>query len=198
MQMETYVVKRLEQAKLLTDPFKLKLIEGFAGEPATTKQVADRMGEKAPRLYRHVDALFDEGLLTLVEEKPKRGTIERYYKTVADRFEVDPQLFSPGSGVADDAMGLMRTVFRDAESDLERLFQSTGDDTPEREDLPLVMKFAVRGTPREIADLRRKLDGWMEECNRLSKNASESEGTESYSGLLAFYPQPESGPNQSD
>ena len=70
--MKTYVVKRLEQAKLLTDPFKLKLIEGFAGAPATTKQVADRLGEKAPRLYRHVDALVDEGLLILIEEKPKR------------------------------------------------------------------------------------------------------------------------------
>ena len=61
--MDTYVVKRLEQAKLLTDPFKLKLLEGFARNPATTKQVADRMGEKAPRLYRHVDALVEEGLL---------------------------------------------------------------------------------------------------------------------------------------
>ena len=88
--MGTYIVKRLEQAKLLTDPFKLKLLERFAGKPVTTKQVADRMGEKAPRLYRHVDALVEEGLLELVEERPKRGTIERYYKTVAERFEVHP------------------------------------------------------------------------------------------------------------
>ena len=75
--MDTYVVKRLDQAKLLTDPFKLKLLEQFGGSPVTTKQVADQMGEKAPRLYRHVDALFDAGLLKLVEEKPKRGTVER-------------------------------------------------------------------------------------------------------------------------
>ena len=62
--METYVVKRLEQAKLLTDPFKLKLLERFAGEPVTTKQVADRMGEKAPRLYRHVDAYYKYAPIT--------------------------------------------------------------------------------------------------------------------------------------
>jgi hypothetical protein len=49
---ETYIVKSREQAKLLTDPFKLKLLECFAGKPLTTKQVADQMGEKAPRLYR--------------------------------------------------------------------------------------------------------------------------------------------------
>ena len=41
--MKTLVVKRLEQAKLLTDPFKLKLLERFGCEPVTTKQVADAM-----------------------------------------------------------------------------------------------------------------------------------------------------------
>ena len=58
--METYVVRRLEQARLLSDPFKLKLLEQFAAGPATTKQVADLLGEKAPRLYRHVDALVHD------------------------------------------------------------------------------------------------------------------------------------------
>ncbi len=85
--MSTHVIRDLGQAKLLTDPFKLKLLERFADEPITTKQVADLMGEKAPRLYRHVDALVEAGLLELIKEQPKRGTIERYYKTIASRFE---------------------------------------------------------------------------------------------------------------
>ncbi len=189
--METYVVKRLEQAKLLTDPFKLKLIEGFAGAPATTKQVADRMGEKAPRLYRHVEALVDEGLLELIEEKPKRGTIERYYKTVADRFEVDPELFSPSSGTGDDALDLMRSIFRDTESDLGSLFHEMSERDATREDLPLVIKFAIRGTPEDIAKLRAKLEEWLEDCERLSTNAEDAKGSAAYSGLLAFYPRPD-------
>lgn len=190
--METYVVKRMEQAKLLTDPFKLKLIEEFAGAPATTKQVADKMGEKAPRLYRHVDALVDEGLLLLVEEKPKRGTIERYYKTVAARFEVDPELFSPSSGLGDDAMDMIRSIFRDTESDLVSLFREIGEIKPEQEDMPLVMKFAIRGTHGDIAGFRTKLDELIEECEDLSAKGEETEGSSSYSGLLAFYPQPKS------
>lgn len=188
--METYVVKRLEQAKLLTDPFKLRLIEGFAGAPATTKQVADKMGEKAPRLYRHVDALVDEGLLTLVEEKPKRGTIERYYTTVADRFEVDPELFSPAAGNGDDALDLMRTLIRDTESDLVSLFREIGDSTPEPEAMPIVMKLGIRGTPAEIAELRGKLMKWLDDCENLATDPDLEDQRETYSGLLAFYPRP--------
>ena len=189
--MDTYIVKRLEQAKLLTDPFKLRLIEGFAGAPATTKQVADKMGEKAPRLYRHVDALVEEGLLLLVEEKPKRGTIERYYKTVADRFEVDPELFSPTSGGGDDAAELMRSIFRDTEADLVRLFAESDDNKPETEELPLVVKFAIRGTPDDIEQLRGKLESLLEECNSLSSEGEDPKATESYAGLLTFYRRPD-------
>jgi DNA-binding transcriptional ArsR family regulator len=188
--METYVVKRLEQAKLLTDPFKLRLIEGFAGAPATTKQVADRMGEKAPRLYRHVEALVDEGLLELIEEKPKRGTIERYYKTIADRFEVDPELFSPSSGTSGDALDLMRSLFRDTESDLVSLFNELGDNTPDNEALPVVMKFSIRGTHREVAVLRARLEDWLKDCESLASEGDASKNSVSYSGLLAFYPRP--------
>jgi DNA-binding transcriptional ArsR family regulator len=186
--METYVVKRLEQAKLLTDPFKLKLLERFAGEPATTKQIADRMGEKAPRLYRHVDALVDEGLLTLVEEKPKRGTIERYYTTVADRFEVDPDLFSTSSEVRDDALEIIRSVLRDTESDLVRYFERHRDVRIEADNLPMVMKFAFRGTPQEVEGMRKEMEDWLDRCKVRSADAGDTPDLVSYTGLIAFYP----------
>ena len=189
--MDTYVVKRLEQAKLLTDPFKLKLLERFGGKPVTTKQVADGMGEKAPRLYRHVDALAEEGLLELVEERPKRGTIERYYRTVAGRFEVDPNLFSTSSGVADGALDMLRSIFRDTESDLVRIFDQLKDGEPDPEDLPLVMRLGIRGTAEEIQRLQEKLDEWMEECKSLSCDKEDTPDMKSYSGLLAFYQRPD-------
>ena len=89
-QAELHTITDLEQAKVLADPLRLRILESLCEEARTTKQVADKMGEKAPRLYRHVDALVDEGLLELIEEKPKRGTIERYYKTVAESLAQQP------------------------------------------------------------------------------------------------------------
>ena len=188
--MDTYVVRRLEQAKLLSDPFKLKLLEGFSGKPSTTKQVADRMGEKAPRLYRHVEALAEEGLLDLVEEIPKRGTIERYYKTIAARFEVDPELFSPAAGESNEsneALDVMRKIFRDTESDLFRLLAKYQGTEPVPEVLPLVMKVAIRASSDDIAVLKKKLEDWLTECETLSAE-DDAEHDLSYSGLLAFYP----------
>ena len=187
--MTTYIVKRLEQAKLLTDPFKLKLLERFAGAPVTTKQVADRMGEKAPRLYRHVDALVAEHLLELVEEKPKRGTIERYYRTVADRFEVDPDLFATSSGNADATVDMIRSLFRDTESDLLHCFSELRDADISDDELPMITKFAFRGTTDEVRVMRQKLEALLEDCGA---HCGEQEATDkqvAYTGMIAFYPQ---------
>lgn len=189
--MDTYVVKRLDQAKLLTDPFKLKLLERFGGSPVTTKQVADLMGEKAPRLYRHVDALFDAGLLKLVEEKPKRGTVERYYRTIANRFEVDPELFTPTAELKHEGLDMMRSLIRETESDLQRLLANPDMSASDPNSLPLLMRFAIRGTDDEIQRLRNKLEEWLEESQCLADRGEDRDEGTAYAGLLAFYPQPD-------
>ena len=189
--MDTYIVKRLDQAKLLTDPFKLKLLEQFRRRPVTTKQVADQLGEKAPRLYRHVDALFDAGLLKLVEEKPKRGTVERYYRTVASRFEMDPELFVTSPGREDDAIEMMRSLIRETETELVSLCSRLDARVADRGQLPLLMRVRVTGTDDEIGRLKRKLDEWLEECEAVAGETKASDKGKTYSGLLAFYPQPD-------
>jgi hypothetical protein len=191
--MNTFVIKSLEQAKLLTDPFKLQLLERFSGKPVTTKQVADKMGEKAPRLYRHVDAMVEAGLLELVSEKPKRGTVERYYRAVASRFEVDPELFTPTSGVGDKRFDMVRSLLRETESELKHLTLLADDAMPAGIEAPFVMRVSIRAGRDEIASLRRKLEEWLHEVEQLADTAeaTTAEDDISYAGLLAFYPRPE-------
>src|SRR5438105_5007402 len=88
-----YRVRNLEHVRLLAHPLRLKLLEAFGHEPRTTKQVAGLLGEKPTRLYHHVDALARAGLLVLVRTRRNRGTVEKYFRTVADRIELDPSVF---------------------------------------------------------------------------------------------------------
>ena len=189
--MSTYIVKSIEQAKLLTDPFKAKLLERFAGNPVTTKQVADLMGEKAPRLYRHVDALFEAGLLELVQEKPKRGTVERYFRTVASRFEVDPHLFSSSPEQNNESVDMMRSLFRETEADLLHLLEQPEESFTESAAQPLLIRVALSGNKREIGRLRDKLEEWLKECDELAEKGERQDDDVAYAGLLTFYPVPE-------
>ena len=57
--------------------------------------MADRLGEKPTKLYHHVDTLEAAGLIKLVKTKRKRGTVEKYFEAVAERFvqQGTPRMF---------------------------------------------------------------------------------------------------------
>ena len=90
---DSYTVADLEQVKVLADPLRLRILEAFC-EERTTKQVADRLGEKPTKLYHHVDLLDRLGLIELMRTKKNRGTLEKYYLAVAKTFRVESAVFS--------------------------------------------------------------------------------------------------------
>ena len=108
----------MNQLRLLADPLKLRLVQAFAEGEKTTKQVAAELGERITKLYRHVDALHDAGLLEIVSEMQKRGTVERTFRAIAERFEVDHSLLTDNT----DAQGseAIRELLRAGETEILR------------------------------------------------------------------------------
>src|SRR5438105_13337960 len=76
-------VPELAQMRALAHPLRLRIMELFAGQPRTTKQVAELLGEPPTRLYHHVAALERAGLSRLTETRKKRGTLERWHEAAA-------------------------------------------------------------------------------------------------------------------
>jgi len=178
---EVYKIKDLEQIRLLSDPLKLQLLQAFAEDPKTTKQVATQLGESITKLYRHVDALFDAGLLEIAGEKQKRGTIERTFRAVAQRFEADHSLFSDdGSGVGTSAA---RDILRAAEDEIVDAIAHADADTSQE---GIMMRLRCKASPERIDELCQALKQWIDstqaECDEDDENAQE------FGALIAFYP----------
>ena len=71
---DVYTISSLDQVKVVADPLRVRILETIVLEPRTTKQIAEILGEKPTRLYHHVDALAEAGLIRLVDTRPVRGT----------------------------------------------------------------------------------------------------------------------------
>jgi len=73
------------EAKELMDlalhPVRMRILMLLSGSPGMTpQQMADRMSDiPQATLYRHIGRLFQSGLLSVVEERPVRGTLEKVY-----------------------------------------------------------------------------------------------------------------------
>jgi DNA-binding transcriptional ArsR family regulator len=176
----------LEQLKVLADPLRLRMLEAFALAPVTTKQVAERIGEKPTKLYHHVDALAAAGLVRLVRKQQKRGTVEKYYQAVARVFEVDQRVLLP----AGDPEATWQRV------GAELLERAAGEIRGARElaegDCGVVLQLLVTATPEEVGRLRAQLLDWVETTRKSvrRKRPKSDAPTETWRATLAFVPLP--------
>ena len=164
----------------MSDPLKLRLLQAFAESARTTKEVAAELGESVTKLYRHVDALHDSGLIEIVDEQQKRGTIQRTFRAVAQRFEVDHSLFinAPGDTGAD----AVREMLRASETEILSVLANARDDDEEQ---AIFMRIRGRATPERIAELRKTLGEWLDSVP--NSDPSPGEDTKEIGGLITFY-----------
>ena len=119
-QARSLTLSDLHQVKVLADPLRMRILEELCTAERTTKQVAQRLGEKPTKLYHHVEALERVGLIRLARTRQNRGTIEKYYMAVARRLRADSRMFSAadaGSHGEEDALEAMISTVFDRTSD---------------------------------------------------------------------------------
>lgn len=184
---ETMILKDLGQVKVFAHPLRARLVEAFADMPRTAKQVAEMIGQKPTKLYHHVDALERVGLIELVKTQKKRGTVEKYYRTVAKRFSVDSRLFQ--AKTKDKEMfGEFRAMFTTMfENTMREINESISERMicPEKKKLEVIMsRKHIRTTPDRIEALKQKIQTLVEE----SSAAHGKKGDVEYGLTIAFYP----------
>lgn len=176
---DTHKISDLAHLKLLSDPLKLSLLQAFAEGPRTTRQVADDLGEKITKLYRHVDALHEAGLLEVVAEQQKRGTVERTFKAVARRFEVDHELFADAGD--DAAAATIRDALRATETEV---LDSLRNYETEDHRKAMFLRIRCKASPERIKEMQESLNAWIE----AAQEDDDGEETEEIGALIAFYP----------
>jgi DNA-binding transcriptional ArsR family regulator len=190
-QADVYTISSLEQVKVVADPLRVRILETIVLEPRTTKQIAELLGEKPTRLYHHVDALADAGLIRLVDTRPVRGTTEKYYQAVARSFRTDPGLFSGGDAGDDEARALAdvaTTVFHNVAEEVRELVLS-GYDLSTADD-GLLSYVEVHASDDEIRVLHDRLLAFLTELQETccDDDGETAEDARRYRFSLAWFP----------
>ncbi|HEY3873640.1 MAG TPA: helix-turn-helix domain-containing protein [Actinocrinis sp.] len=95
------IVKDLATLRVLADPLRLAILGAFGDgrreHPMTVKEIAERIDEGPTKLYRHIKQLEDAGLLAVAGTRLVSGILEKSYRPVYRRIDVDDDLLNlPG------------------------------------------------------------------------------------------------------
>jgi DNA-binding transcriptional ArsR family regulator len=192
---DQHVISSFEELKAVSDPLRSRILAVLSRGAMTTLQVARELGEKPTRLYHHVDILERAGLIRLVREQPKRGTVERYLEPVARVFVIDRGLFNPsGDAPAEDAAGtvqaLVDAVLGQTLAELRERVSAGALPMEDRGRMKLA-RLHVRGSEAQVARLMQAVEALIDEANRLADDEPSAPGDaplHEYRLQLAFYP----------
>jgi DNA-binding transcriptional ArsR family regulator len=87
------LVDRPDAVRAALSPIRTRMLARLR-RPASATMVAEEMGLARQRVNYHLRALEAAGLLTLVEERQRRGCVERILVARARAFVVDPAVVS--------------------------------------------------------------------------------------------------------
>ncbi len=185
---ESYTLSDLDQVKVLADPLRVRLLESFCTE-RTTKQVAEMLGEKSTKLYHHVEALEKVGLIRLTRTRQNRGTLEKYYLSVARSFRVDSSLFPAAdqSPEGDALLTMLSTMIDNVSDELRHIIQA-GHGQQGIEEQGLVTYCELQAPEAEVRKLLRRLERLVASLVKESSPAAAQASDRRFRFMLAFYP----------
>lgn len=179
-------IEDLEQLRLLSDPLKLSLIQVFGEAEGTVASAASRLEQPQTRLYRHVDALLEAGLIEVTREQPKRGTVERWFRTVARRLEIADGLLPGGTDAGES--DAIRDLLRGAETEILEALETQDETAP-----PTVARFRANLTATQLKELEERMFAWLEEARGDTSVPNDAETIE-IGALIALYRIPRGTP----
>jgi DNA-binding transcriptional ArsR family regulator len=186
-----YVLNDLEQLQAIADPLRLRLLELLSQKAMTVTQVANALGEKPNRLYYHINKLEQVGLVRLVETRPYRGILEKYYQAVAEEFKTDESLLRLREETQETTESLyqaMRAVFETTLKDFRQTLMVKGQEAEEESTGRAARVHGILNRARlrweKAREFSEKVAALCEEFGA----ADEPEGDVEYNLTLALFP----------
>src|SRR5258708_7868883 len=114
------VINTVQQFKAISDPIRSRILGIIQNQPATAKQIADRLGASPGAIGHHLHVLEAAGLAHVVARRLVRGIVANYYTRTARIFKYDlPREVIGGSSANLEIMTRALDQLAEAESNIE-------------------------------------------------------------------------------
>lgn len=185
--LKNYEVRSYEQAKVLSNKIRMKIIYVFNDfVPRTAKQIADELELPKSKAHYHVQELFRVGLLELVETKEKGGVIEKYYLPIAEEIHIriEEEEGPRENGVKSGRYMTVKAIL-DEYSDSYLKRTELNEKNKQKEGKEELSVYSLYLTPTEREELQAEINGIFKKWNETHRK--KHDGAETYKILMSMH-----------
>lgn len=184
-------IESIEALKVVFDPLRMRILEAFAGQPRTVKEVAEDLATSPHRLYYHVNMMEEHGLLVVTETRMVSGIQEKHYQLAARHFIIAPHLLMFGTGEGEQGLTIFlqsvldetrRDILRSARREIIDLSVKSPDPTS-----LMLRRGLARMTPEQASEFHKRLRELVDEFTTVG-NDDHTPQDHSFALAVAFYP----------
>jgi DNA-binding transcriptional ArsR family regulator len=154
----------------LGDLRRMKILEVLTERAATVKELAEILRESPQTTNYHTKLLEKTGLIEIVEKREVRGTLEKLYRAVADRFVIGDVI---GKEHGDFGFGLVENFLELGRYAVESVGR----------DIVTLLALGIRGDRERVKEFQARLGEVVKEFQDLN----EPEGQQ-YGMVVGLFP----------
>jgi len=190
---EILYIETVEQAATLLKPRRLEILK-LLGEAHSCLELAELLGDTPQKIYYHVKALEQAGLVKKVSERRVRGLLEGFYQARARSYWLAPSLIGPiGARRQTQEQASLGLLLAQAEQLQREIGQLAQMREPELPSLGLVAQIELRDQEQRgafLRDLQQSIQALARTYGRQEGDPPAHAG-QTFRLLLACYPLPE-------
>ena len=185
-------IEEVEQAATLLKPRRLEILK-LLGEPHSCLELAEQLQDTPQKVYYHVKALEQAGLVEKVSERRVRGILEGFYQARARSYWLAPSLVGHiGTRQRAQEQASLSFLLTQAEQLQREVGHLAQAQAPEVPSLGLTAQIELRDPQQRGAflhDLQQSIQGLARKYGRQADDPPPDPG-QAFRLLLACYPVP--------
>jgi len=172
------VVNTPQQFKAMGDPIRMRILRTIQQQPATAKQIANRLGIAPGTIGHHLQVLEAAGLAQVVAQRIVHGIVAKYYARTARIFVLD----FPEEVKGHNAVSLK--ILNDARDEMYETHATQGESAFCRTAFPHASL-----TPERVQYYEQRINQLIDEFLQEPQQSTES-GSQVYGMFLSLFLSP--------
>jgi predicted transcriptional regulator len=187
---ETYLIKDFDTLKVIADPVRNQILEVLLQNPHNVKEVADKLGLGASKLYYHFNMLEKFRFIEVVETRQVGNLLEKYYQATTSFVTIDPNLlaFNTDEG-KENVLSVMTATIDTTREDVIRSLQARAfqlkQGAAEQSRTITISRLLVNLKEEQADQFYRRLEALIAEFEEAD---SKEPNDQTFALMVAFYP----------
>lgn len=181
-----YTISDLRSLRVLANSLHRQIFEALISQPLTAKQIGEKLGINPTKLYYHLKLMEKVGIIKVENTQIVSGIIEKSYRAVARRLQINPSLLASDSDSGKENINqVLLSTLETTKNDIDRSLHAHYAELEQDPHIIIISRQVSHLSDEQANEFCEKLNSLIKDFEGKNTNSPD---LQSFALMIAFYP----------